>query len=135
MQPRIYSDEELRTNWANLPGGMKAPPNQRAMQVVSSSRLSTEYPSIGRVFKANGYRTGHFGKWHVGPEPYSPLEHGFDVDVPHVNTPGPLAPGHLGPGATGRARTGRRTRAARLTTAWPNTPSSSSSRTRTARST
>ena len=97
VQPRIYSAEELRTNWVNLPGGMKAPPNQRALQVVSVSRLSTEYPSIAKTFKANGYRTGHFGKWHVGPEPYSPLEHGFDVDVPHVNTPGPLAPGHFGP--------------------------------------
>ena len=29
VQPRIYSAEELRTNWVNLPGGMKAPPNQR----------------------------------------------------------------------------------------------------------
>ena len=39
--------------------------------------------------KDNGYATGHFGKWHLGPEPYSPLEHGFDVDVPHWPGPGP----------------------------------------------
>ncbi|MEI8234894.1 MAG: sulfatase-like hydrolase/transferase [Verrucomicrobiota bacterium] len=98
VQPRIYTQEELKTNWRELPGGMKAtPPNQRALQVVSASRLSTEYPSIAKIFKANGYRTGHFGKWHVGPVPYSALEHGFDVDVPHINTPGPIRPGHLGP--------------------------------------
>jgi len=98
VQPRIYTPQELNTNWRELPGGMKAaPPNQRAMMVVSASRLSTEYPSIAKVFKANGYITGHFGKWHVGPVPFSPIEHGFDLDVPHVNTPGPIRPGHLGP--------------------------------------
>ncbi|MEM9368936.1 MAG: sulfatase-like hydrolase/transferase, partial [Planctomycetota bacterium] len=36
-----------------------------------------------------GYATGHFGKWHLGPEPYSPLQHGFDVDLPHHPGPGP----------------------------------------------
>lgn len=41
------------------------------------------------MFKANGYATGHFGKWHLGAEPYSPLQHGFDVDLPHWPGPGP----------------------------------------------
>ena len=41
------------------------------------------------MFKQAGYATAHFGKWHLGPEPYSPLQHGFDVDVPHFNGPGP----------------------------------------------
>ena len=35
------------------------------------------------------YATGHFGKWHLGPEPYSPLQQGFDVDVPHWPRLGP----------------------------------------------
>ncbi len=30
-----------------------------------------------------------FGKWHLGAEPYSPLQHGFDVDQPHHPGPGP----------------------------------------------
>ena len=98
VQPRIYTQEELKTNWRELPGGMKyAPPNQKALQVVSVSRLLTDYPTMAKTFAANGYRTGHFGKWHLGPEPYSPLQQGFDVDVPHVNRPGPLPPGHFGP--------------------------------------
>ena len=29
------------------------------------------------------------GKWHLGAEPYSPLQHGFDVDIPHWHGPGP----------------------------------------------
>lgn len=96
VQPRAYSAEELKTNGKDLPGFMSAPPNQRALQVMSTTRLSTDYPSIGKIFRSNGYATGHFGKWHVGPEPFSPLQHGFDVDVPHTNTPGPMPPGHFG---------------------------------------
>ena len=97
VQPRAYSAEELKTGGLSLPGFMGAPPNQRALQVISVTRLSTDHPSIGKIFKANGYTTAHFGKWHVGPEPFSPLQHGFDVDVPHINIPGPMPPGHFGP--------------------------------------
>ncbi|WP_442505628.1 sulfatase [Novipirellula sp. SH528] len=65
------------------------PANQMATFPSSVSRLSTEYYTLGEMFKDNGYATGHFGKWHLGAEPYSPLEHGFDVDVPHWAGPGP----------------------------------------------
>ncbi len=65
------------------------PPNQKATIPSSVSRLNTEYYTLAEMFKDNGYATGHFGKWHLGPEPYSPLQHGFDVDVPHHPGPGP----------------------------------------------
>jgi len=55
----------------------------------STTRLNTKFATFPELLRANGYRTGHFGKWHLGPEPYSPLEHGFDVDVPHTNAHGP----------------------------------------------
>ena len=55
----------------------------------SVSRLDTSYYTLAEMFQDNGYATGHFGKWHLGAEPYSPLEHGFDVDVPHHPGPGP----------------------------------------------
>ncbi len=64
-------------------------PNQKATIPTSVSRLSTDYYTLGEMFKDHGYATGHFGKWHLGAEPYSPLEHGFDVDVPHHPGPGP----------------------------------------------
>jgi arylsulfatase A-like enzyme len=41
------------------------------------------------ALKEIGYTTAHFGKWHLGAEPYSPLEHGFDIDIPHWPGPGP----------------------------------------------
>lgn len=69
--------------------GKKAPPNQKALQPNPVTRLKTSYHTLAKSLKAAGYATGHFGKWHLGPEPYSPLEHGFDVDRPHTAGPGP----------------------------------------------
>ena len=67
----------------------KAAPFQPALQVASASRLKTEYHTLAEALHDAGYTTGHFGKWHLGQEPYSPLEQGFDVDVPHYSGPGP----------------------------------------------
>ena len=64
-------------------------PISKATIPVSVSRLKTDYYTLAEAFKDAGYATGHFGKWHLGHEPYSPLEHGFDVDVPHHPGPGP----------------------------------------------
>jgi arylsulfatase A-like enzyme len=67
----------------------KAPASQKALPVSTVTRLDTQFPTLGKMMKQAGYQTAHFGKWHLGPEPYSPLEHGFDVDIPHHPGPGP----------------------------------------------
>ncbi len=67
----------------------KAPAAQKAIQPRSATRLKREYVTLAEVFKQAGFTTGHFGKWHLGPEPYSPLQQGFDVDIPHWPGPGP----------------------------------------------
>lgn len=67
----------------------KAPVGDKSIQCVSATRLSTELPTLGKMLKAQGYATAHFGKWHLGSEPYSPFEQGFDVDIPHTAGPGP----------------------------------------------
>lgn len=67
----------------------RAPPHRFSTVPDSVSRLDTRYYTLAEMFRDNGYATGHFGKWHLGPEPYSPLQHGFDVDVPHHPGPGP----------------------------------------------
>lgn len=69
--------------------GYKAAAGEKAIGVNTATRLDTAYPTLGKLMRAAGYSTGHFGKWHLGREPYSPLEHGFDVDVPHHAGPGP----------------------------------------------
>lgn len=69
--------------------GSKAPPNKKAILPESATRLDTDYYTLAEMLSDNGYATGHFGKWHLGPPPYSPLEQGFEVDVPHWPGPGP----------------------------------------------
>ncbi len=55
----------------------------------SATRLKLEYHTLAEALKEAGYATGHFGKWHLGREPYDPLRQGFDVDIPHWPGPGP----------------------------------------------
>jgi arylsulfatase A-like enzyme len=69
--------------------GKSAAADQKSIQPKTSTRLKTEYRTLAESLKDAGYVTGHFGKWHLGPEPYSPLQQGFDVDVPHHPGPGP----------------------------------------------
>jgi len=41
--------------------------------------LPTSETTMADVFRANGYRTGLFGKWHLGHNfPYRPIDRGFD---------------------------------------------------------
>ena len=67
----------------------KAPSDKKLTQLTNVTRLDTKYETLAERFKAEGYTTAHFGKWHLGSEPYSPLEHGFDTDSPHHPGPGP----------------------------------------------
>ncbi|WP_236262807.1 sulfatase [Aggregatimonas sangjinii] len=67
----------------------KAAPNNKVIIPNSATRLNTSLPTLGKLIKEKGYATAHFGKWHLGLPPYTPLEHGFDVDLPHWQGPGP----------------------------------------------
>ncbi len=70
-------------------GLTKANPNQRVRIAESVTRLDTKYITLPEVLRDAGYKTGHFGKWHLGADPYSPLQQGFAVDWPHWPGPGP----------------------------------------------
>ena len=67
----------------------KAGPAFKALAARSATRLKLDYNTLAKSLKEAGYATGHFGKWHLGPEPFDPLHQGFDVDVPHYSGPGP----------------------------------------------
>ncbi|MFY8222966.1 MAG: sulfatase-like hydrolase/transferase [Pirellulales bacterium] len=69
--------------------GKTAAPGRKSVQPETVTRLDTSHRTLATALKEAGYATGHFGKWHLGPEPYSPLQHGFDVDIPHWHGPGP----------------------------------------------
>ncbi len=89
----------------------EAPPDKKWLKAETLTRLHPRYFTLAEAMRRGGYATGHFGKWHLGREPYDPLHHGFDVDVPRWYGYGPpkhyLAPWHvdpamnIGPGAPG----------------------------------
>ena len=46
--------------------------------------IFSELPIMPEFFRRNGYRTGHFGKWHLGDNfPYRPHDRGFDESIHH----------------------------------------------------
>ncbi|MEM7455403.1 MAG: sulfatase-like hydrolase/transferase [Planctomycetota bacterium] len=56
--------------------------------------LSTDAPTLARILQANGYKTGHFGKWHMGGQRDvgdAPLitEYGFDTSLTNFEGLGP----------------------------------------------
>lgn len=65
------------------------PPGSKVIECESATRLDTRHVTLAEALSGAGYATGHFGKWHLGAPPYSPLEQGFEVDVPHWPGPGP----------------------------------------------
>ena len=52
-------------------------------------RLSPETVTIAEQLRESGYRTGFFGKWHLGPQGVRPEDHGFDVNLGGGHYPSP----------------------------------------------
>ncbi|MBM3860500.1 MAG: arylsulfatase [Verrucomicrobia bacterium] len=47
--------------------------------ISGRNMLRDDEVTMADVFRHNGYRTGHFGKWHLGTNyPYRPIDRGFD---------------------------------------------------------
>ena len=82
----VHHKKDVRLKPALNPA---AKPLSKVIATQSVSRLDTAFPTLGKLVKKAGYQTAHFGKWHLGSEPYSPLQHGFDIDIPHHPGPGP----------------------------------------------
>ena len=70
--------------------------DQRAIQILSATRLETHYYSLAEAFNTAGYQTGHYGKWHLGMRPYHALAHGFNEQVPQFPE-GAVTKGFLAP--------------------------------------
>jgi len=48
------------------------------------SMMRQSLPTMADTFRMNGYRTGLFGKWHLGDSyPHRPLDRGFDTVIRH----------------------------------------------------
>lgn len=77
----------------------RAAPNRPTLQPQSLHYLAPAERTIAEALRAAGYRTGHFGKWHLGlTEPYWPERQGFDVAWHGHPDPGPIPPnGYFSP--------------------------------------
>lgn len=73
-----------------LPGRPDAP-SQKLLNARIHSALPVEEKTIAEELKRLGYRTGLFGKWHLGGGAHGPVHQGFDV-VEEVSAKGTLAP-------------------------------------------
>lgn len=65
---------------------------------VSSGRaiLRREFPTIAEIFAPAGYKTGIFGKWHLGDNyPYRPQDRGFQESLWFPSSHIPSAAGHF----------------------------------------
>ena len=58
---------------------------QRLLSAEKLQALPLKEVTLAEALKANGYRTGIFGKWHLGNEQAGPLNQGFDVQIPSWN--------------------------------------------------
>lgn len=70
------------TDW--LPG-RKDFPFQKLKNAEIHQQLPLAEITLAEALKDHGYRTAHIGKWHLGEEPYGPLQQGFDVQIPRWN--------------------------------------------------
>jgi arylsulfatase A-like enzyme len=72
------------------------PPSQKAVTPQVRNRLPFETYTLAEALRDVGYRTGHFGKWHLGWPPYNPENHGFDFSFP-PNQSWPSPPNYFAP--------------------------------------
>lgn len=63
-----------------LPGRADAP-SQKLLNARIHSALPLEEKTIAEELKLLGYRTGLFGKWHLGGGEHGPTHQGFDIAV------------------------------------------------------
>lgn len=57
-------------------------PHETGIQTNTEEKIDPDrFPSVGRIFKAAGYDTGYFGKWHMAYRAGIPRENGFDTFV------------------------------------------------------
>jgi arylsulfatase A-like enzyme len=67
-----------------------APPSQPLLMPQSKTYLDPSHHTLAEALLEGGYRTGHFGKWHLGlTEPHWPEKHGFEVSWTAQPSPGP----------------------------------------------
>jgi len=67
-----------------LMSGLYALRNKAGMVPAGRNLMRRDIPTMPEVFRENGYKTGLFGKWHLGDTyPHRPMDRGFERAVWH----------------------------------------------------
>jgi len=61
---------------AHIPGHWR--PFEKLAEPPPAQALPLEAETLGERLKAHGYRTGYFGKWHLGGNGFGPTDQGYD---------------------------------------------------------
>lgn len=72
--------------------------NTKLLPAPYREQLALDEVTIAEVLRPLGYRTAHFGKWHLGREPYWPEQQGYDVNIGGTYQGSPAGPrGYFSP--------------------------------------
>lgn len=93
----------------------KAAPASRFLYAESKNYLEPGIVTLAEVLRQAGYRTGHFGKWHLGLTPeYRPEQQGFETAWHCAPDPGP--PSYFSPyGVMAEGQAGGKNRVGTIT--------------------
>lgn len=75
-----YSDVIIPENKQNL-SGYDTIPNRKLLTPKNPYWMEHKELTLAEMLKTRGYVTGHIGKWHLGPDEWSPLTQGFDFNA------------------------------------------------------
>ena len=70
-----------RYNLTDFLPGRPDRPDQKLLRATINQELPATEETLAALLKANGYRTGHVGKWHLGGKDAGPQQRGFDVNI------------------------------------------------------
>ena len=85
----LLSGQSAARHGITAPAG-HAPPRQSPRPPITASYLDPEQYTLAEALRDAGYRTGHFGKWHLGlTEPHWPEAQGFEVAFHSEPSAGP----------------------------------------------
>ena len=104
---RLYADSIRLTDFhvapmctptrGELMTGCDAMKNGATFVCMGRTLLRSDLPTMADILGDNGYRTGHFGKWHLGDNyPYRPQDRGFQETIHHPGFGITSAPDYYG---------------------------------------
>jgi arylsulfatase A len=84
-----------RLHLTNFIPGKHTIPHSKLVSPQFHQQLPLEETTMAEVLQSAGYKTGYFGKWHLGGQGFTPTDQGFDTNAASagVRSVPPLEPG------------------------------------------